>query len=156
MILSLRTSTYCGKKFQHHYQIYCVFSLVTDSLYPSGPSPMAAGLYMGLACCLGNRKSHCNIKIFFSSPEPKVQMSFYDQNLPVVGRRRCCCRRCFCCCQCEKFTTTTKTTTTSLKLFIVFSRITGPISTKLGTKHLWVKGIHICSNEGPRPIFHGK
>lgn len=41
------------------------FSLVTDSLYPSGPSPMAAGLYMGLACCLGNRKFHCNINIYF-------------------------------------------------------------------------------------------
>lgn len=45
--------------------ILCFFSLVTDSLYPSGPSPMAAGLYMGLACCLGNRKFHCNINIYF-------------------------------------------------------------------------------------------
>ena len=26
------------------------------------------------------------------------------------------------------------------------------LSTKLGTKHPWVKGIQVCSNEGPRPI----
>ena len=26
--------------------------------------------------------------------------------------------------------------------------MTGPISTKLGTKHSWVKGIQVCSNEG--------
>ena len=31
------------------------------------------------------------------------------------------------------------------------SRTTGPISTKLGTKYSWVKGIQVCSNEGPRP-----
>ena len=28
---------------------------------------------------------------FFSSPEPKAQVSFSDQNLSIV-RRRCCCR----------------------------------------------------------------
>ena len=28
-------------------------------------------------------------------------------------------------------------------------RTTGPISTKLGTKHHWVKGIQVCSNEEP-------
>ena len=33
------------------------------------------------------------------------------------------------------------------------SKLTGPISTKLGTKHSWVKGIQVCSNEGPwRPF----
>ena len=37
----------------------------------------------------------------------------------------------------------------NLKIFL--SRTTGPISTKLGTKHLWVKGIQVCSIEGPRP-----
>ena len=35
----------------------------------------------------------------------------------------------------------------------VFS--TGPISTKLGTKYLWVKAIQIYSNEGPRPSQSG-
>ena len=35
----------------------------------------------------------------------------------------------------------------NLKIF--FSRTTEPISTKLGTKHPWMKGIQICSNEGP-------
>ena len=35
----------------------------------------------------------------------------------------------------------------NLKIF--FSRTAGPISTNLGTKHPWVKGIQVCSNEGP-------
>ena len=38
---------------------------------------------------------------------------------------------------------------TLTKLNIFFSRTTEPISTKLGTKHPWVKGIQVCSNEGP-------
>ena len=37
----------------------------------------------------------------------------------------------------------------------LFSKTTGPISTKLGTKRPWVKGIYVCSNE--RPIaFQGE
>ena len=28
-----------------------------------------------------------------------------------------------------------------------------PISTKLGTKHPWVKGVHVCSNRGPCPLL---
>ena len=39
-----------------------------------------------------------------------------------------------------------------LTKFKIFSRTTGPISTKFGTKHPWVKGIQIYSNEGPRPF----
>jgi hypothetical protein len=30
-----------------------------------------------------------------------------------------------------------------------------PISIKLGTNHLWVKGILNCSNEGPGPLQRG-
>ena len=37
----------------------------------------------------------------------------------------------------------------------MFTRTAGPISTKLGTNHPWVKSIQICSNEGPRPIQRG-
>ena len=37
-------------------------------------------------------------------------------------------------------------------LKILVSRTTVPISTKLGTKHPWVKGIQVSSNEGPPPI----
>ena len=37
----------------------------------------------------------------------------------------------------------------------IFSRTTGPISTKLGTKHHWVKGIQVCSNEGPLTLPKG-
>ena len=38
---------------------------------------------------------------------------------------------------------------------IFFSGTTGIISTKVGTKHPWVTGIQVCSNEGPRPIPRG-
>ena len=37
----------------------------------------------------------------------------------------------------------------------IFSRTTEPISTKLGTKHPWVKGIQVYSNEGPA-LFQGE
>jgi hypothetical protein len=30
----------------------------------------------------------------------------------------------------------------------IFSRTTGPILTRLGTNHFWVKGIQVCSKEG--------
>ena len=40
-----------------------------------------------------------------------------------------------------------------LKIF--FSRTTGLIWTKLGTKHSWVDGIQVYSNEGPRPFQRG-
>ena len=72
----------------------------------------------------------------FSSPEPKAQVSFSEKNLSVVSRcRRRGCWRC-------------------RKLFTFSS--TGPISTKVGTKHPWVKGIQICSNEGPLPFPKGR
>ena len=41
----------------------------------------------------------------------------------------------------------------NLKIF--FSWTTGLISTKLGTMHPWVKGIQVCSNEGPHPFPRG-
>ena len=40
----------------------------------------------------------------------------------------------------------------SRNLKIFFSRITGQISTELGTKHPRVKGTQVCSNEGPLPF----
>ena len=40
-------------------------------------------------------------------------------------------------------------------LKIVFSRTTRPISTKLGTKHPWVKGIQVYSNEGAHTFPRG-
>ena len=36
-----------------------------------------------------------------------------------------------------------------------FSRTTEPISTKLDTKHPWVKGIQVCSNKWLRPFSRG-
>ena len=74
----------------------------------------------------------------FSSPVPKAQVSLFYHNLSVVRR---CCRRCR---RDSNFFT--------YSIFIVFSRTTGLISTKLGTKHPWVKGIQVCSTEGPRPF----
>ena len=65
-----------------------------------------------------------------SSLEPKAQVSFSDHNLSVV--RRCRCRLWHC-----------------RKLFIFSSCSPEPISTKLGTKHSWVKGTQFCSSEGP-------
>ena len=41
----------------------------------------------------------------------------------------------------------------NLKMF--FSRTTGPISTKLCTKHPWGKLIQVCSNEG-QPLLQGE
>jgi hypothetical protein len=40
-----------------------------------------------------------------------------------------------------------------LKIF--FSRITGPILTRLGTTHPWVKGVQVCSKEGDKPMPRG-
>ena len=40
-------------------------------------------------------------------------------------------------------------------LKIVFSRTTCPISIKLYTKQPWMKGIQVCSNEGPRAFTMG-
>ena len=37
----------------------------------------------------------------------------------------------------------------------MFSRATWPISTKLGTNHPLVKGILVCSNEGPLYLSRG-
>ena len=76
------------------------------------------------------------ILVFYSSPEPKAQVGFLDQNLSVIR-----CHRCF---RCRKLFT-----------FSSSSPEPGPISTKLGTNHLWVKGIQVCSNEGSRPFPMG-
>ena len=40
-------------------------------------------------------------------------------------------------------------------LKIHFLRTTGPISTKLGTKHPWVMGNHVFLNEGPCFFLRG-
>jgi hypothetical protein len=40
-------------------------------------------------------------------------------------------------------------------IFDFFSRTTGPILTRLGTNHSWVKGIQVCSNKGPGRLQRG-
>ena len=44
-------------------------------------------------------------------------------------------------------------TVENLKIFN--SITTGPISTKLGKKHPWIKGIQLCQNEGPHTFPRG-
>ena len=66
---------------------------------------------------------------FISSPEPKVQVRFADHNLSVV---------CLHCCHCKLF-----------KLSSSSPEPLGQFQPKLGIKHSWVKGIHVCSSEGP-------
>ena len=63
--------------------------------------------------------------MIFSSPEPKAQMSFSDQNLSGVRRR---CR----------------------KLFPFSS--SSPEQSGQFQPNPWVKGIQVCSNEGTRPF----
>ena len=75
-----------------------------------------------------NQHIHCVV----SSPELKAQESFFDQSFSIVCRGHRCCHH---------------------KLFAFSS--TGQISTKLGTKHPWMKGIQIYSNEGPHHFPRG-
>ena len=74
----------------------------------------------------------------FSSPELKAQVSFSVHLCPSVRLSVCLSVR-----------------LQNFHIFIFFSRTTGPISTKLGTKHPRVKGIQVCSNEGPHPFPRG-
>ena len=64
----------------------------------------------------------------FSSPELKTQVSFSKDLLSVCS-------------------------SVNFSHLNFFSRTAGPISTKLGTKYPWVKGIQVCLNEGPA-LFH--
>ena len=64
---------------------------------------------------------------FITSLEPKVQVTFSNHN-EFVSRHRWCCL-------CSK-------------LFTLSSSSSESISTKLGTKHPWVKGIQVCLNKG--------
>mgnify|MGYP003686336393 CR=1 FL=1 len=64
-------------------------------------------------------------------------MTFSDPNLSVDHRRRCCCRRCRRC-RCRKLFT--------------FSSSPEPRGKFEPT---WVKGIQVCSNEGPRIFPRG-
>jgi hypothetical protein len=40
-------------------------------------------------------------------------------------------------------------------IFNFFSRTAGPILTRLGTNHPWVKGIQVSSKEGDKPSPRG-
>jgi hypothetical protein len=69
--------------------------------------------------------------IVFSSPELKVQVSFFDRLLSIV-------------CLSVNF-----------YIFHFFSRTSKPNSIKLGTDYPWAKGIQVCSNKGPNPLQRG-
>jgi hypothetical protein len=80
---------------------------------------------------------HIFLLFFFSSPELKAQVSFSDRPLSVV-----CLAVCLSVCL--------------LNIYIFdFFRTAGPISTRLGTKHPWAKGIQNCTNEGQPPSPRG-
>ena len=84
-------------------------------------------------------KKHLNSWYFwktflFSSPELKAQVSFSD---------------------CLSFVCLSVSLSVNFSNFRFFSRSIGPISTKLGTKHPWVEGIQVCSNEVPYPFPTG-
>jgi hypothetical protein len=71
----------------------------------------------------------------FSSPELKAQVSFSDR--PLSGVRL------------------SVRLSVNFYIFDFFSRTTGPILTRLGTNHPWVKGIEVCSKEGDSPSPRG-
>ena len=75
-----------------------------------------------------------------SSPELKAQVSFSDHLSSVV---------------CLSVWLSVCLSVCKLFIFIFFSRTTEPISNKLGIKHPRVKGIQVCSNEGPCPFPRG-
>ena len=72
----------------------------------------------------------------FSSSELKAQVIFSDRLSSVV-------------CLSVRLCVSLQT----CPIFEFFSRTTGPILTKLGIKLPWVKGIQVCSNEGPLPFL---
>ena len=86
------------------------------------------------------------IPTIFSSPEPKAKhpcvkgVNFGSNEGPCPFPRE----------------TITKFRKYIEKFKNFFSRTAGPISTKLGTSQLWVKGIQVCSNEGLRSFPRGR
>ena len=71
--------------------------------------------------------------MIFSSPEPKAQVNFFDQNVSVVRRHRC------------------------RKLFTFSSSSPEPLGQFQPnlTQSILSKWIQVCSNEGPRPFPRG-
>ena len=69
------------------------------------------------------------VEHLFSSPELKTQVKFSDRLSSVC--------------------------LSTVHMFIFFSRTITPFSTKLGTKHPWVKRIQVYSNDGPHPFPKG-
>jgi hypothetical protein len=63
-----------------------------------------------------------------SSPQLKAQVSFSYRQLSGVRLSVC--------------------PSVTFYIFYFFSRTAGPILTRLGTNHPWVKGIQVCSKEG--------
>ena len=75
-----------------------------------------------------------DLQLFLSSHELKVQVSFSDLVVCLSVHLSVCLK------------------TFYIFIFFKISRTNWLISTKLGTKHSWVNGIQVCSNEG-RQLF---
>ena len=76
-------------------------------------------------------------KKFSSSSKPKAQMSFLIAICPLL------------------VFIIVSFVIVNFSHFHLLSRNSGPISTKLGTKQLWLKRIQVSSNKGPRLIPRG-
>jgi hypothetical protein len=75
----------------------------------------------------------------FSSPELKAQVSFSDRPLSGV----------------HLSVHLSVYPSVNFYVFDFFSRTAGPILTRLGTNHPWVKGIQVSSKEGDSPSPRG-
>ena len=58
-------------------------------------------------------------------------------------------------CRCPSSSLLSSSLSLTFHIFVFFTKTTRPISTKLGTKYLWVNGIQLYSNEGPHPFSRG-
>ena len=76
----------------------------------------------------------------FSSPELKIQVSFSFHLSSVL---------------CLSVRLSIRPSVCKPSVVLFFSRTTRPISIKLRTKHNWMWGIQVCSNEGLRPFPRG-
>ena len=92
-------------------------------------------------CCIQIKKN----KKIISSPELKAQVSFSDHLSSVV-------------CLSVRLPVCPSVCLSVCKLFTFSSSSPEPLGQfqpNLATKHSWVKGIQVCSNEGPRPFPRG-
>ena len=80
-----------------------VIGLITTKIYCYFLVRLSLLVYKGSHQNLNDIQFFFFWHLLFSSPEPKAQLSFSDQNLSIVSRCHCF-RCCFRCCRCKLFT----------------------------------------------------